>query len=60
MMLVLKLNDKLATRFGEKVGDQVNDFFTKRCCEDGDFLEKVTGFLVVYTPLCCVLIETED
>lgn len=23
-------------------------------------MEKVTGFLVVYSPLCCVLIETED
>ena len=58
-MMVLKLNDKMTQRLGEKVGEQVNDFF-KRCGEDGEFMEKVTGFLVVYSPMCCVLIETED
>ena len=46
-MLVIKLNERLAGRLGERAAEQVNDFF-KKIGEPGEFEQKVSGFLVVY------------
>lgn len=62
-MLVLKLNDKISNKLmqqpGEKVADMLDEFL-HGVCSEGEFAEKVTGYSVVYTPLACVFIETQD
>ena len=38
---------------------QVDELF-KSVGEPGEFLEKTTGYLVSYSPLCCAFLETDD
>lgn len=62
------MNDKMSTKLGDKLHEHLDDFFQKiggginEAGQQmrGDFHEKVTGYCVVYAPLACLFIETED
>jgi hypothetical protein len=43
----------------DKLGDNLDEFF-KNIGGESEFTEKVTGYCVVYAPLACVFIETQD
>jgi predicted KAP-like P-loop ATPase len=67
-LVVLKLNDKVSTKLGDKVNEHLQEFFMKigggvnesGQQTRGDFLEKISGYCVVYPPLAVAFIETED
>lgn len=53
----MKLHDKMSNKLGDKLADQIDEIF-KSSIESFD--NKVTGYCVIYSPLACVFIETED
>lgn len=67
-LVVLKLNDKVSTKLGDKVNEHLQEFFMKigggvnenGQQNRGDFAEKVSGYCVVYPPLACTFLETDD
>lgn len=56
---MLKLHDKLASKLGEKVKDNIDEFFRSTGPDDFDS-KRVTGYCVIYSPLACVFIETDN
>lgn len=52
------MHDKLAQKQGDKLADTIDEFFKSAGAEE--FAEKITGYCVIYAPLVCVFIETDD
>jgi hypothetical protein len=53
----MKLHDKMSNKLGDKLADQIDEIFKS---SSESFANKVTGYCVIYSPLACVFIETED